>query len=166
MIIMSRPAPLETSMRHLFTKAASLAAVAMLAFSAAPPAQATQGREGARDAAVAPAYFEMTDITRSKFVVKLVNEREINHARDLVSGATTEQPHVVGRIVKRKADYNPQWSFNYDPQTVGFFDVAIEVCDAPLPYVEDHLDEAGGAFLPGLVFCPWSSTLVREVPAP
>jgi len=153
-------------MRHLFTKAASLAAVAVLAFTAAPPAQATQGREGARDAAVVPAYFEMTDYSRSRFVVKLVDERDISHARDLVSGATSEQPHVIGRIVKRPADYNPGWSFNYDPQTVDFFDYAIEVCDASLQYVEDHLDEAGGAFLPGSVFCPWSSRLVREVPAP
>ncbi|MEU1438804.1 calmodulin-binding protein [Streptomyces sp. NPDC005786] len=166
MIIMVTPASLETPMRHLVTKAASLAAVAMLAFTAAQPAQATQSREGARDAAVAPAYFEMTDITRSTFVVKLVEEREINHARDLVSGATTEQPHVIGRIVKRTAAYNPRWSFHYDPQTVRFFDYAIEVCDATVPYVEEHLDEAGGAFLPGNVFCPWSSTLVKEVPAP
>ncbi|MFI6964440.1 calmodulin-binding protein [Streptomyces sp. NPDC050255] len=153
-------------MRHLFTKTASLAAVAMLAFAAAQPAQATQSREGAREAAVAPAYFEMTDITRSTFVVKLVEERQIDHARALVNGDTTDEPHVVGRIVKRPADYNPRWSFHYDPQTVQFFNVGIEVCDATIPYVEDHLDEAGGAFLPGNVFCPWTSTLVREVPAP
>lgn len=153
-------------MRHLFTKTASLAAVAMLAFTAAQPAQATQSREGARDAAVAPAYFEMTDITQSRFIVKLVEESTINHARDLVNGETTEEPHVVGRIVKRPADYNPRWSFHYDPQTVRFFDVAIEICDATIPYVEDHLDEAGGPFLPGGVFCPWTSRLVREVPAP
>lgn len=166
MITMAAPVPLETSVRHLVTKAASLAAVAMLAITAAQPAQATQSAERARDAAVAPAYFEMTDITRSTFVVKLVEEREINHARGLVSGATTEQPHVVGRIMKRQAAYNPRWSFHYDPQTVQFFDYAIEICDATVPYVEDHLDEAGGAFLPGNVFCPWTSTLVREVPAP
>ncbi|MEV7403763.1 calmodulin-binding protein [Streptomyces sp. NPDC091267] len=155
-------------MRHLFTKAASLAAVAMPAFTVAQPAQATQNSEGAQraDAAVAPAYFEMTDITRSKFVVKLVEEREINHARDLVSGATDDEPHLVGRIKKYRADFNPAWNFHYDPATVSFFNVAIEVCDATVPYVEDHLDEAGGPFLPGGWFCPWTSSLVREVPAP
>lgn len=167
MIIMFRPAPLEISMRHLFTKVASLVALAMLAFTVAQPAQATQNGEGApRAAAVAPAYFEMTDITRSTFIVKLIKEREINHARDLVSGATEDEPHLVGRILKRSAAYNPQWSFHYDPETVGFFNYAFEVCDATVPYVEDHLDEAGGPFLPGLVFCPWTSKLVREVPAP
>ncbi|MFF1923554.1 calmodulin-binding protein [Streptomyces sp. NPDC058221] len=154
-------------MRHLFTKVASLAAVAMLAFTVVQPAQATQNSEGApRAAAVAPAYFEMTDVTRATFVVKLVKEQDIKHARDLVSGATDDEPHVVGRIQKRTAPYNPRWSYHFDPETVSFFNYAIEVCDAGLPYVEDHLDEAGGPFLPGLVYCPWTSKLVREVPAP
>jgi hypothetical protein len=49
---------------------------------------------------------------------------------------------------------------------VRFFEVAIEVCDATMPYVEDHLDEVGGAFLPGGYWCPWTSRLTREVPAP
>lgn len=155
-------------MRHLFTKAASLAAVAMLAFTVAQPAQATQNSEGAQraDAADTPAYFEMTDVTRSKFIVKLVNEREVKHARDLVSGATDDEPHVFGRIKKSSAPYNSRWSYHFDPETVSFFNHAIEVCDATIPYVEDYLDEAGGPFLPGLVFCPWTSRLVREVPAP
>lgn len=166
MIITARHAPMEILVRHIFTKIGSLAAVAMLAFTVAQPAQAAQHSEGAQRAAVAPAYFEMTDITRSTFIVKLVKEREIQHARDLVSGATNDEPHVVGRLKKYPASYNPGWSYHYDPQTVHFFDYAIEVCDATLPYVEEHLDEAGGPFLPGLIFCPWTSKLVREVPAP
>ncbi|WPB77176.1 hypothetical protein KYC5002_50385 [Archangium violaceum] len=45
-----------------------------------------------------------------------------------------------------------------------FFDVAIEVCDADMGFVQEHLDEAGGAFLPGFLWCPWNSRLKREVP--
>jgi hypothetical protein len=30
-------------------------------------------------------------------------------------------------------------------------------------YVEDHLSEAGGSFLPGNRWCPWSSVLTKEV---
>jgi hypothetical protein len=41
--------------------------------------------------------------------------------------------------------------------------MAIEVCDANMMYVEDHLDEAGGAFLPGNHWCPWDSRVTREV---
>jgi hypothetical protein len=45
-----------------------------------------------------------------------------------------------------------------DPNTITFFTVAIEVRDASIDYVEDHLDEACSAFLPG-----WSSRFTREV---
>ncbi|MGN9845746.1 BP74-related protein [Nonomuraea sp. H19] len=130
---------------------AALAAIA--AFSVAtPPAQAAP-----------TAYFVMTDITREEFVVQLTDPGKIQHARDLLSGATEDRPHVVGRIIKRPTPYNPRWSYHLNPDTVDFFDYAIEVCDATIPYVEDHLDEAGGAFLPGLVWCDWSSRLVREL---
>jgi hypothetical protein len=37
--------------------------------------------------------------------------------------------------------------------------VMMEVCDASMTYVEDHLDEVGGAFLPGAQWCPWDSKL-------
>jgi hypothetical protein len=129
----------------------------MATFSVAAPAPAQ---------AAGPAYFVMTDITREQFVVQLTDPVKIQHARDLLSGTTTDRPHVYGRILKRTAPYNPRWSYNLNPDTVDFFDVAIEVCDATIPYVEDHLDEAGGAFLPGLVWCPWTSRLVRELPSP
>jgi hypothetical protein len=98
-----------------------------------------------------------------RFVVKIEDEASIQHARDLVSGKDTSRPHVLGRISKRPADYNPGWSFHIDPATIQFFDFAIEVCDASGKYVEDHLDEACGAFLPGCMWCPWSSRIVEEV---
>jgi hypothetical protein len=130
---------------------AALAAVA--AFSLiTPPAQAAPA-----------AYFVMTDITREEFVIQLTDPGKIQHARDLLSGTTADRPHVLGRIIKRPVAYNPRWSYHLNPDTVDFFDYAIEVCDATIPYVEDHLDEAGGAFLPGLVWCDWSSRLVREI---
>ncbi|MEU0432031.1 hypothetical protein ABZ153_10400 [Streptomyces sp. NPDC006290] len=44
-----------------------------------------------------------------------------------------------------------------------FADAAIEVCDATIPYVEDHLDEAGGPFFPGLYWCPRTGRLTEEV---
>ena len=49
------------------------------------------------------------------------------------------------------------------PNSISFFSQAIEVCDANMMYVEDHLDEACGAFLPGCHWCPWDSRLTREV---
>ncbi|WP_329083667.1 MULTISPECIES: BP74-related protein [unclassified Streptosporangium] len=151
-------------MRRITPKVASLAAVAMLALTT--PAEAQQADTTHHTTNAPDAYFEFTDVTQSTAVLKLTDPAKIQHARDLLSGATTEKPHVVGRILKRPAPYNPLWSFHYNPDTIDFFDYAIEVCDATLPYVEDHLDEAGGPFLPGLVWCPWTSKLVREIPAP
>ncbi|GAA3115523.1 calmodulin-binding protein [Streptosporangium carneum] len=150
-------------MRRILPGIAALAAVATLGLAA--PAQARQ-TEAAPQAAWGAAYFEFTDSGNDKFVFKLTDPAKIQHARDLLSGATTDRPSVIGTIVVGTAAYNPNWSYHYNPTTVDFFDVATEVCDAGIDYVEEHLSEVGGAFLPGNTWCPWSSQLVREVSAP
>ncbi|KAI7884484.1 uncharacterized protein EV154DRAFT_554901 [Mucor mucedo] len=110
------------------------------------------------------AYFAFkTHGTTDEFVFKLTDDKRIKHARDLLSGATDDEPYVMGRIRKQTASYNPKYSFHLDPEAITFFNMAIEVCDATLPYLEEHLDEACGAFLPGCFYCPWTSKLTREV---
>jgi len=143
---------MHTTLTRIVT---ALAAIMTLGLATPAPVQAADS-----------AHFEFTDVTGSRFVVQLTGPAKIQHARDLLSGATTDRPHVIGRITPRPAPYNATWNYHLRPDTIDFFDVAIEVCDATIPYVEDHLDEAGGAFLPGYVWCPWSSRLVREVPTP
>lgn len=101
-----------------------------------------------------------------EFIFQLTDPEKIQHARDILSGKEKGRVHVLGRLIKRTQPYNPRWSFHLDPSTVSFFEMAIEVCDANMMYVEDHLDEACGAFLPGCMWCPWDSRLTREVPAP
>ncbi len=98
-----------------------------------------------------------------EFVFELTNQELIDKALRILSGEERDEVHVMGRIIKRQKPYNPQWSYHLDPSTISFFAMAIEVCDATMDYVEDHLDEACGAFLPGCHWCPWSSRLVREV---
>ena len=99
-----------------------------------------------------------------QFVIELTDESKIQQARNILNKTQKyDETHVVGRIIKRPAPYNPKWSYQLDPASISFFNVAIEVCDANIGYVEDHLDEAGGAFLPGLYWCPWSSRLVKEI---
>ncbi len=171
-------------MRRFFTRTGCLAAVAMLATMMAAPAQAAPApracatslsvqagpaETGAPSPAAAtePVYFTMTTVgSREPLVIKLTDPGKIEHARRIISGKETSRTHVMGRIIKRPAPYNPAYGFHLDPNTIDFFEMAIEVCDATLSYVEDHLDEACGAFLPGCFFCPWSSRLVAEVPAP
>ena len=98
-----------------------------------------------------------------EFVIELQDAAKVQHARDILSGKETERVHVHGRIVKRTAPYNPRFSYYLEPVTIDFFAMAIEVCDASMVYVEDHLDEVCGAFLPGCHWCPWDSRLTREV---
>ncbi|MCP2260007.1 hypothetical protein LX15_003718 [Streptoalloteichus tenebrarius] len=109
------------------------------------------------------AYFAFTQQRGQEFVFELRDEEKIAHARRILSGEEKHRIHVHGRIKKQKKPYNPAWDFHLDPDTIAFFEVAIEVCDANMQYVDDHLDEACGAFLPGCHWCPWDSRLTREV---
>ncbi|MEV6841095.1 hemopexin repeat-containing protein [Streptomyces sp. NPDC051133] len=98
-----------------------------------------------------------------EFVFKLTDDAKIEEARKILSGEQTDRVHVMGRIAKRPVCYNPGWSYHLDPGTISFFEVAIEVCDSSPRYLEDHLDEACGAFLPGCHWNPWTARLTREV---
>jgi hypothetical protein len=109
------------------------------------------------------ADFAFTDHSGKEFVIRLTNEQRIAEARRILSGEEQMSTHVMGRIRKQPADYNPGWGFHLDPDTVTFFTMAIEVCDSGIEYLDDHLDEACGAFLPGCFWCPWSSRLTREL---
>ncbi|MFD5872161.1 calmodulin [Streptomyces sp. NPDC060322] len=103
-----------------------------------------------------------------EFIFELTNDALIAHAREVLSGDELSKTHVGGRIVKKKAPYNPAFSYHLDPATISFFEVnsnTREDCDASPHYLEDHLDEAGGAFLPGGYWGSWDSKLTREVKA-
>ncbi|GAB4576945.1 MAG: hypothetical protein Tsb0019_03280 [Roseibium sp.] len=120
------------------------------------------GRKGLASAA-GPAFFEMLDVEDNSFVIKLWDPETIAHARRIVSGDETGAIHVMGKVVDSRVAYNPQWDYHLDPTSISFFENAVEVCDATIRYVEDHLSEVGGAFLPGAIWCPWTSKLVREL---
>jgi len=110
------------------------------------------------------AYFEFKGSDETdRFVIKLLEQEKIEHARNLLAGSTRERPSVMGIIVKQKENYNPGWSYHLKPESISFFDTATEVCDANMRYVEEHLDEVGDALLPGNRWCPWSSQLTKEL---
>lgn len=117
--------------------------------------------------AVQEAYFVMEIPPRKdQLVIKLTDPAKIQKARDLVSGRDQSATQVTGIIVKQPACYNPPWSFHFQPDSISFFDSAIEVCDASIAYTESFLSDAGGAFLPDNRWCPWGSRLLREIPPP
>lgn len=130
-----------------------LALVGMLGISFSAPAYAAT-----------PARFVLeTPPASDQFVIELTDESKIQQARNILNGTETNDTHVMGKIIKTSAPYNPKWSYQLDPASIGFFGYAIEICDASIRYVEDNLDEAGGAFLPGGFWCPWRSRLVTEI---
>ena len=101
-----------------------------------------------------------------QFVFRLDDPAKIAEARHILATSDELKGHVQGTIVQRPVDYNPSWSFHLDPKTIGFFEMQIEVCDANVTYVEAHIDEVGGSFLPKSFWCPWSSRLSHEVAMP
>ena len=100
----------------------------------------------------------------TRFVFKLTDDQKIKEARSILTQGG-DKIHVQGTIIQQKAPYNPEWSFHLQPETIGFFEMQIEVCDANVTYVEEHLDEIGGSTLPRSFWCPWSSRLSAEVTA-
>ena len=101
-----------------------------------------------------------------QFVIKLNHPEQIAQARRILAGEEPGPMHIMGTVVKRATRWNAPWSFHLAPKSIQFFELAIEVCDASIQYVQDHLDEVGGAFLPGSVWCPWGSRLIAEIPRP
>jgi hypothetical protein len=114
----------------------------------------------------ATAFFQITDGANdeeSKFVIKLVEMDKIVHARRILSGGEIQRIHIGGKIIKQSVNYNPGWSYHLDPQSIDFFEYAVEVCDAAITYIEEHLPEIGGSTLPNNIWCPWSSKIVKEL---
>jgi hypothetical protein len=95
------------------------------------------------------------------FVFALDDSAKIAEAREILAGDLPK--HVAGTIIKQRAPYNPNWSFHLEPASISFFEMAAEVSDANVTYVEAHLDEVGGSTLPNSHWCPWSSRLSKEV---
>lgn len=98
-----------------------------------------------------------------EFVFQLTNDQKIIEAREILANPSSLKNHVHGSIIIGKASYNPKWSFHLDPDSIGFFEIQAEVCDANVTFVESHLDEIGSSTLPQNFWCPWSSKLSREV---
>ncbi|CEP12280.1 hypothetical protein [Parasitella parasitica] len=110
------------------------------------------------------AYFGfITQGTQEEFVFELNDDAKIAHARRILSGEETDRVHVLGRIIKGSQPYNPKFHFSFDSNTIDFFHYAPKACDSSLLYVEYHLSEVCGAFLPNCQYCPWASKLTREV---
>ena len=110
------------------------------------------------------AFHQTSPMGETKtFVFQLDDARRIAEARAILKDPASIKGHVQGTVIPVPAAYNPGWSFHLDPASIGFFEMQIEVCDSNVTYVEEHLEEIGGSFLPNSFWCPWSSRLIAEV---
>lgn len=107
------------------------------------------------------AWFTFTDAAEETFVIRLADAAAISHARGLLAGTETSDPHIAGTVVKAGAPYNIGWSFYIED--IFFFEISVEVSDSTMRLIEDDLDAVGGAFLPGSLWTGWSSELVEEL---
>ncbi|KAI8869226.1 hypothetical protein GQ42DRAFT_170061 [Ramicandelaber brevisporus] len=108
------------------------------------------------------AYFEFKDDTDDKFVFKLTNPQLIKHARDILGGEANFT-HITGYVAKSKVDYNPDWNFHLDADTIDYFNGDIPECDGSIKFVDEHLDLIGRGYLVDGLWCPSSSKLTREI---
>jgi hypothetical protein len=112
----------------------------------------------------APAYFAVSNgKPKESFMIKLTDPVKIAQARAIANGSERLAIHVKGKVVKGRRSYNPVWRFFLAPASITFFEASAEVCDAETSYVNANLDKVGGDFLPGGIWCPWTSKVVREL---
>jgi len=98
------------------------------------------------------------------FIFKLNNSTKIQKARDILNGIETENIRVAGYINQEPVEYNPPWSYYLAPNSVYFFQQAIELCDAEIGYLEETLEEYCRQYPQGKCqWCPWGSVLIEEV---
>lgn len=94
------------------------------------------------------------------FHVRIVDPARIERARRILNGAEP-QLIVTGRLAAGDDGVNEPWSWHLVPGTVGFAEVAIELCDGKPSFVEAELDYWLNTVQ---TYCPWSSRIVAELP--
>jgi hypothetical protein len=110
------------------------------------------------------AYFEFNCTEGDMpFIVEITDPAKIEHARKVIAGVEKKGTLITGTISPESRWYNPNWSFHIIPSSLSFTERSIEVCSAAPEYVEGHLSEVGGAFLPNRHWCPWCGKLKKEI---
>ena len=96
------------------------------------------------------------------FIFKLIDPAKIKKARDILSGVETTTTQVMGYIVEGKMPYNPPYNYYLNPDSISFFQLAMELCDEGVfpEYPRDFCEQ----FPVGqCTWCPWRSRLLEEV---
>jgi len=109
------------------------------------------------------ALFRCIDTSVNKtFVIEVDQPALVEDARKLVADSKNSKG-VMGTVIPKPVEYNSPWSWHLEPKSISFFEMAMEVCDANVQYLEKHLSKIGTDFLPNGHWCPWQSKLIEEV---
>ena len=98
------------------------------------------------------------EVIDETFRVRIENPDLIAQARRILAG---EEPQkiVTGSLAAGDGGFNDPWSWHVVPETVGFAEAAIELCDGKPSFVEDDLsywlNTVG-------TYCPWSAQVIAE----
>jgi hypothetical protein len=97
----------------------------------------------------------------AQFLASTSKSELIMRARaELTKPEAERRLHINGKIAEGNKG-NLNWSWHFVDEEWNLEEVSIEVCDGTPQYVEENLDEWLST-VPGSLFCPWSSFVLRE----
>lgn len=146
---------------NIVFRAAAIAALLAIGCVVSPAAAAEQGSR----------YFAFISyaggpkIDANEFVIEVSDPATAQRFDDVLHHRVVHK-HIAfnAHIVPGRANYNEAWTYHVDPASVRpGSDFSVEVCSSTPEYIEEHLSDVGGSFLPGGEWCPWDMHLSREV---
>jgi len=109
------------------------------------------------------AYFRFRKYEGGNTFVFMLNDAsKIQEARSILNGSQKDKIHVMGYVFLGGVDYNPGYDYYLEPDSINFFEQAIELCDADIwsSYPKEYCQQ----YDPGECnWCPWNSELIEEV---
>jgi hypothetical protein len=100
----------------------------------------------------------VVEVVDERFRVLLTRAEVIEQARELME--TGESRVLMGRLAAGDGGFNFGYDWHLEPESVGFHDAAIEVCDGLPSHVEEDVQYWLGTVG---TYCPWNSRIVQEV---
>ncbi|EFA80215.1 hypothetical protein PPL_07039 [Heterostelium album PN500] len=109
-----------------------------------------------------PAIFVFQDENKHEFAFKLVDYKDIQHARNLINGET-KRPHVTGNIVMGTSIINPTLSFHLNPESIKFVDNVNKTCDVSIHNLKENTENSCGDVLEDCYWCNGASKVTKEI---
>ena len=97
------------------------------------------------------------EVADERLRVLLTEPESIQQARTLLNSGANKV--LTGDLASGDGGFNHGYSWHLVPESIGFHDATIELCDARPSFVEEHLDYWLATVK---TYCPWNSRVVWE----